>query len=101
MDSDITKWTNFLKDLEIKDIQSLLVAIDRFFGIINANDPIHSNTRILFNDQFHEHVIRASEKEGWIEYVIPLNIDYNGTVFEVYNGNVVYKRKYGNVQIER
>jgi len=100
MDSDITKWTNFLKDLERKDIQSLLVAIDRFFGIINANDPKSSNTRILFNDQFHEHVIRASEKEGWIEYVIPLNVEHGGVEYEVYNGNVVYKRKYGKVEIK-
>lgn len=95
----IKDWIAFLMKLDDKDIHELALAIDKYFGNVNAADPNSSNLTIRFDGEINPHIFRANAKEGWVEQFVPLKTDNGHLLYDVRNGHTVVERKYGKVEI--
>lgn len=100
MDSKkIKDWVAFLMKLDEKDVLQLALAIDRYFGNVNAADPDTSNLTVRLDGEINPHVFRANVKEGWVEQFVPLRTNNNELLYDIKNEHTVIKRKYGKVEI--
>lgn len=95
----IKDWVAFLMKLDEKDVQQLALAIDRYFGNVNAADPDTTNLIIRLDGEVNPHAFRANVKEGWVEQFAPLKTNTGKSLYDVKNGHAVVERKYGKVEI--